>query len=124
MSAICLFAGAASLRFAAGLVTLAWTHSIEKVEWRETWAATPAGIVLTEARIKGSGAGMEPGDGARLERGWWVWTPNRPASAELHLARSGATGDWRICAEGSCATIEALFGRPMDGGEARLAPCD
>lgn len=123
MSAVCLFAGAASLRFAAGLVTLAWTHSIEKVEWRETWAATPAGLELTEARIKGSGAGMEPGDDARLEDGWWVWRPRRPALAELHLARSGATSDWRICVEGRCATIEALLGRPMDGGEARLASC-
>jgi hypothetical protein len=40
--------------------TLVWTHSVERTEWRESWRVTPAGLVLTEARVKGSGAGMEP----------------------------------------------------------------
>lgn len=124
MSALCLAAGGASLRFAGGLLVLAWTHSIEKVEWRETWTATPAGLELVEARVKGSGAGMEPGPDAQLIDGWWVWHPRRAPLADLRLARSGATADWRICTAGSCRTVEALLGRPMDGGEARLAVCE
>jgi hypothetical protein len=123
MSAICLAAAGVSVRLAA-VVTLVWTHSIEKVDWRETWRASPAGLELIEARIKGSGAGMEPGDDARLEDGWWVWHPGRPAMAEVRLARSGATADWRLCVEGTCRTAEAILGRPMDGEAVRLAPCD
>ena len=124
MIGFCLAAGTSATRLAASLLTLAWTHSIEKVDWRETWRATPAGLELVEARTKGSGAGMEPGDDARLEDGWWVWHPERPAAEEVHLARSGATADWRLCVEETCRTAEAILGRPMDGEAVRLAPCD
>ncbi len=124
MSALCLLAGGASLRFASGLLTLAWTHSVEKVEWRETWGATPAGLELVEARIRGSGAGMEPGEGARLEGGFWVWRPGRPALAELVLARSGATADWRICEGERCREVGDLIGAAPAGAPVRLVPCD
>lgn len=124
MIGFCLAAGTSATRLAASLLTLAWTHSIEKVEWRETWAATPAGLELTEARIKGSGAGMEPGEGARLVDGWWVWRPQRPPLAELRLARSGATADWRLCRDGVCLDAERAIGRPMDGREAVLTACE
>ena len=40
--------------------TLAWTHSIEKSAWQEDWLVTPAGLTLQRARVKGTGAGMEP----------------------------------------------------------------
>lgn len=123
MSALCLVVGGTSVRVATTLLTLAWTHSIEKVEWRETWAASPAGIELVEARVKGSGAGMEPGDGARLVDGWWIWRPNRPPQRDLTLARSGATADWRLCVDGTCRTAEAVLGRPMDGETVRLGNC-
>ena len=49
--------------------TLAWTHSIEKIEWQEDWRITPQGLELTQARVKGSGAGMEPPPQARLVDG-------------------------------------------------------
>lgn len=124
MTALCLLAGGTSLRFAAGLLTLAWTHSVEKVEWRETWGATPAGLELVEARVKGSGAGMEPGEGARLEDGWWVWRPMRPALPELRLARSGATADWRVCLDGACRPLGESLGPAHDAETVRLAPCD
>lgn len=123
MTGLCLAAGATSVRVASTLLTLVWTHSIEKVEWRETWAAHPAGLELVEARVKGSGAGMEPGEDARLVDGWWTWRPDRPPIAELHLARSGATADWRICVDGTCRSAEAILGRPMDGEAMRLVAC-
>lgn len=124
MSGLCLLAGGASLRIAAGVLTLAWTHSVEKVEWRETWSATPAGLELVEARVKGSGAGMEPGEGARLEDGWWVWQPRPAARPEVLLARSGATADWRLCVEGACRPLEAALGLAGSSEPVRLVPCD
>jgi hypothetical protein len=49
--------------------TLAWTHSVEKIEWQEDWLTTPHGLQLVQARVKGSGAGMEPPPEARLVHG-------------------------------------------------------
>ena len=69
--------------------------------------------------MKGSGAGMEPGDGAMLANGWWVWTPDAPAIPDLLLAASGATrGGWRLCSGDDCRVIGAEPGPPI-----RLAPC-
>ncbi|MDK9695131.1 MAG: DUF1850 domain-containing protein [Siculibacillus sp.] len=124
MSSLCLVAGDVGVRLATALLTLSWTHSIEKVEWRETWRAVPAGLELVEARVKGSGAGMEPGEDARLVGGWWVWRPERPAVAEVVLARSGVTADWRVCVEGTCRPVGEILGPAADGVAARLVACD
>ncbi len=90
----------------AGRVTLAWTHSVEKTEWQEDWLATPRGLVLEEARVKGSGAGMEPPPEAKLVDGFWRWRPALAPQERVLLRRSGATADSRVCADGRC--------RPMD----------
>ena len=47
---------------------------------------------------QGSGAGMEPPEGAVLKDGWWVYAPELPPQATLVLAASGATGEgWTLC---------------------------
>lgn len=104
---ICLVAGAVIVPLLSGTITLAWMHSIEKVPWEEDWRATPAGLELVEARVKGSGAGMEPPPDARLVNGSYVWKPKLPPQAEVILRRSGATADWRICIGGACRPMEA-----------------
>ena len=97
MSVCATLAGVATLVAGSGF-TLSWTHSVERTEWRERWTETADGLRLVEARVRGSGAGMDPGDGARLEGGWWVWAPALPAVASLALAASGETGDgWTLC---------------------------
>lgn len=111
--------GAETLRLAATAFTLAWSHSVEHLRWEEDWRVTPAGLVLVEARVRGSGAGMEPPADARLEDGWWVYTPALPPQPELVLAASGATGaGWTICVAGSCHTLGAAPGAPL-----HLRPC-
>lgn len=116
---LCVIAGGKTAVLAASLFTLSWTHSIEKVEWRETWRVLPAGLQLVEARVKGSGAGMEPPPDARLEAGWWVYAPRVAALPVLRLAASGATGTgWRLCADGDCRQIGAEPGAPV-----LLRPC-
>src|SRR3954471_8596082 len=77
--------------------TLAWTHSVEKIDWQEDWRVTASALELMRARVKGSGAGMEPPPEARLVDGWFQWQPNRPPMRELVLGNSGAAGDWRVC---------------------------
>ena len=47
-----------------------------------------------------------PGEGARLEDGWWVWQPTLPTVPSLVLALSGATGEgWTLCGDGHCREI-------------------
>ena len=55
--------------------TLVWTHSVEKVDWQEDWRIDGGALRLVEARVKGSGAGMEPPPEATLTDGWWRWAP-------------------------------------------------
>jgi hypothetical protein len=105
---------------AVSLFTLAWTHSVEKTRWEEDWRVTPAGLQIVEARIKGSGAGMEPPADAVLEDGWWVYAPQLPVQSKLRLAASGATvGGWSLCANGECLELGAV-----PGTEVELSTCE
>jgi hypothetical protein len=110
---LCIVAGGKTVTLAVAAFTLSWTHSIEKTRWEEYWKVTPAGIELVEARVKGSGAGMEPPHDSVLKDGWWVYAPKIPPRREVALATSGATGEgWSLCAEGQCIVIGASAGEP------------
>ena len=114
----CLLAGGLVLTLAAPAFTLDWTHSVERTVWRETWVIEAGGLRLVEAAVKGSGAGMDPGPGAKAVGGWWVWAPDL-AVPSVVLAASGVTGaGWRLCSGGRCHDLGAAAGEPM-----RLAPC-
>jgi hypothetical protein len=119
---VCIVSGKA-VAVAASLFTLGWTHSVEKTEWQESWAVMPEGLILQEARVQGSGAGMEPGDDARREGDWWVWTPDLPPLPELVLAASGATASgWTLCDADGCRELgghkqEPIVLRPCGGSQ-------
>jgi hypothetical protein len=104
--------------------TLAWTHSIAKVEWQEDWHLSSSGLELIEARVKGTGPGMEPPPEARLVDGWFRWRPERPLLHELVLGNSGAAGEWRLCEKGQCKTLSDIVGHPIGIGVATLTVCD
>lgn len=115
---ICLAIGTFALTLVDPVVTLSWTHSVEKVTWEEAWHVTATGLTLRQSRIKGSGAGMEPGPDAVLQDGWWV-SPGHLDVPELTLAASGATEDgWTLCGDGNCRVIGAEMGAPIT-----LSPC-
>ena len=106
---LCLIAGTKVATLAVAAFTLSWTHSVEKVIWQESWQVSPAGLELVEARVKGSGAGMEPGENAVLQDGWWVWAPDLQPQKELHLAASGKTvSGWKLCAGEECFSLGNL----------------
>lgn len=124
-------------------VTLAWTHSIEKVRWEEDYAVVaetaaneaegdPAGRPAAEdgapprlhavaARVRGSAAGMEPPEDARLVDGWYVYTPALPYPAELRLTRSTYTADYELCVHGICRPMADWL--PSDGDITQLTAC-
>lgn len=118
---LCLAAGAIVKVLAAGTFTLAWTHSVEKTMWREDWRVADAGLVLVAARVKTSGAGMEPPADARLVEGWWQWNPASAPLPELVLRNSGAAGDWRICVADRCRSVGEILGAGYD--QVTLRPC-
>lgn len=118
--AACLLVAGKPLALLASVFTLSWTHSVEKTGWEETWRIDGPTLRLEEARVRGSGAGMDPGEGAHLQDGWWVWAPDLSVP-QVVLAASGATGaGWRLCSGGECQELgeepgAALSVRPCEG---------
>ncbi|AWC20644.1 MULTISPECIES: DUF1850 domain-containing protein [Aminobacter] len=111
---LCIAAGSKAVTMAVAAFTLSWTHSVEKTRWEEDWLVTPAGLEIVEARVRGSGAGMEPAEGARLVDGWWIYVPRLGPQPSVMLAASGATGaGWTLCAEGRCMTLGAEAGETV-----------
>ena len=104
--------------------TLVWTHSVERVDWQEDWRVTSRGLELVQARVKGSGAGMEPPPEARLIDGWFQWQPKRAPMPEVLLGNSGAAGEWRLCHDGKCQTLSEIFGHPIGANVTTMRACD
>jgi len=104
--------------------TLVWTHSIEKTDWQEDWRVTRAGLELVQARVKGSGAGMEPPPEALIVDGWFQWRPKRAAMPEVVLANSGTAGEWRLCWGGNCRTLSEIFGHPVGVNTTTMSACE
>ena len=112
---LCILAAGKVATVAATAFTLSWTHSVQKTRWEEDWRLTPAGVEIVEARIQGSGAGMDPPEGSVLEGGWWVYHPALPPQPRLLLAASGTTGGgWTLCAADGCREIGAETGDPIE----------
>jgi hypothetical protein len=121
---LCLASAGMVKMLSVAAFTLAWTHSIEKVEWQEDWRLTPLGLELVQARVKGSGAGMEPPPEARLIDGWFRWQPARAPMSEVVLGNSGAAGEWRLCHDGSCGTLSDIFGHPVGTDLTTIKACN
>jgi hypothetical protein len=118
---ISLLGGALLARLPGPTFTLAWTHSVEKIEWQEDWRVTRDGLAIEEARVRGNGAGMEIPDGARLAGGWWRYRPPLDPVEALTLANSTFTADYRLCSEGGCRPLGEITGR-VDS-PVSLMPC-
>ena len=116
---VCLISAGKAVVFAAATFSLSWTHSVEKIRWEEDWRLTPDGLQLVEARVQGSGAGMEVPDGAVLEDGAWRYRPTLPPQASINLASSGATvSGWKLCGETGCREVGTRSGDALTN-----APC-
>ncbi len=118
---ICLAAGALLIPLGASEITLSWRHSVQKSLWEEVWQETREGLFIAEARIQGSGAGMDPPDGAKLIGGFWRWKPDLTPLREVVMRRSGATADWRVCVEGRCRSLDELL--PEEADPVVMKPC-
>ena len=121
---LCLIAGAVSATLAIQSFTLAWMHSIEKVRWEEDWRIAGHQLQIVAARVKGSGAGMEPPPDAVLRHGAWHYRPVRPAMDRLVLAHSPYTSGYELCAEGVCRALAGFLPGIETLGIIELSPCE
>lgn len=121
---LCLASAGVVKTLALAAFTLAWTHSVEKTAWQEDWRVTADGLQLVAARVKGSGAGMEPPPEARLVDGWFQWPVQREPLSRIVLGNSGAAGEWRICAEGQCRTLSDIFDHDIGAATITMSACN
>jgi hypothetical protein len=121
---LCLATAGVVKTLAVAAFTLVWTHSVEKVEWQEDWRVAANHLELVQARVKGSGAGMEPPADARLVGGWFQWQPKRAPMPEVLLGNSGAAGEWQLCSDGNCRTLSEIFGHPVGVNVTTMRACD
>lgn len=112
--ALCILSAGKLLTLAVGAFSLSWTHTVERIEWKEHWRVQPGGLQVTEAIIHGSGAGMEPPPDAVRRDDGWHYRPQMAPVKEILLASSGA-GDsvWTLCGGGDCLTLGARPGQPV-----------
>ena len=123
--AICLGSAASTARATVTTrrFTLAWTHSIEKILWEEDYQVENGQLRLVVARVRGSGAGMEPPEGSVLRNGAYEYQPAQSMFPSLRLTRSTFTRDYELCWDGQCRDFGALLGKPAQGEVVELYPC-
>ncbi len=104
--------------------TLGWTHSVEKTDWQEDYRVLPAGLVITEARVSGSGAGMEPPAGAVLRSGVWHYVPPAIVHDRLRLTVSPYAEPYRLCTDGACRPLYVAARLDTPDAIVEIVPCD
>jgi hypothetical protein len=120
---LCVAAGGAVVVLALQGFTLAWTHSIEKIRWEEDWRIEGDRLVLVEARVRGSGAGMEPPAGSVLRDGVWHYDPHLPPLETLRLTHSSYAADYELCSGERCTPLAAAAPRAGNGDVIELRAC-
>lgn len=102
-------------------LTLAWEHSVERFALEEDYVATAAGLVVSEVRMRGLGAGVDLPAHAQLVGGWWRYAPALGPQPRIVLANSRWPAGYRACHGSRCETLAELAGaadQPL-----ALAPC-
>ena len=105
--------------FPTSSITLKWTHTVEKTPWEEDYRIVDDALMIEEARVKTSGAGMEPPADAIWVSGWWRYKPSTGLLKEVILANSEFAPGYTICRINVCQSIREL-GPP--GEFARIVP--
>jgi hypothetical protein len=121
--AVCVAAGGLVVMLATESFTLAWMHSIEKIRWEEDYRVVGTQLVLTEARVRGSGAGMEPPADATFADGVWHYDPHLQPLDELRLTQSIYTSGYELCRQGRCAPLTDFAPRAGNGDVIELRAC-
>jgi hypothetical protein len=123
MDLVCLVvAGVVHATLPGPEFTLSWEHSVQKTRWEERYRVDGKALTLVEARVAGSGAGMEPPATATLRDGTWYWQPGTRL-VELRLTHSGYSGDYTLCSRDGCRELSARVGATEDGAVVVVRRC-
>lgn len=106
---LCLSAGSVSAWLGIQAFTLAWMHSVEKIRWEEDWQVDGEKLRVVAARVRGSGAGMEPPLDAQFSDGVWHYRPAIEAQARVLLTHSPYVPGYEICYLGACRPLVDLL---------------
>lgn len=109
MMALCMSAGAVSVTLFVHSFTLAWMHSVEKIRWEEQWKIEGNFLQVTEASVRGSGAGMEQPSDALFKEGAWHYTPHVSPLKAVRLSHSPYTKEYELCFDGRCTPLNDFF---------------
>lgn len=118
-AALCVVVGAAVQVLPADRFTLRWEHTVEKVAWEEDYLVAADWLYVSGARVRGSGAGMEPPPGAVKVGDAWHYRPAQRWLRQLDLARSEFGRDYVLCVESACRSL----GDSLPLGPTTLRPC-
>ncbi|MCL4746172.1 MAG: DUF1850 domain-containing protein [Burkholderiaceae bacterium] len=109
IAACILVAGSIAATIPGEFFTLRRTHSIETISWEEDYRVAGDALVLTNSRVRGSGAGMQPQPGAQLRDG--VWHRREELRLEqLALTRSRYADDYTWCNHSGCRPLSHWLG--------------
>lgn len=122
MNGICLVAGLLIAQF-GDEITLRWTHSIQKIAWEEDYHRAGNALRLIEARVRGTGAGMEPPAEAVLKEGAWRYTPKLPPLPGIALTHSPHVPAYVVCNSGQCQPVDVWLPGLPDHAIMTLLPC-
>jgi len=89
-------------------ITLSWTHTVEKTGWEEDYRVVGRSLIIEEARVKTSGAGMDPPRDAIWFSGWWRYRPSTGLLQEVTLANSEFAPGYTICWANNCRALQEL----------------
>lgn len=120
-SALCIVVGAALHVLPATRFTLRWQHTVEKILWEEDYVVAGDWLYLSSARVRGSGAGMEPPPDAVQVGPVWHYRPAQRWHRELKLARSAFGRDYELCIDGACRSLAVWSPAPL--APTTLSPC-
>ena len=112
-SSLCLVVGTALYTLPAARFTLRWQHTVEKVLWEEDYVVAGEWLYLSGARVRGSGAGMEPPPDAVRVGSAWHYRPAERWHRELKLARSDFGRDYELCVDGACKPLSTWAPAPL-----------
>ena len=122
LAALCLVAGSVQVQLPVTQFTLRWQHSIEKTAWAEDYEVVGPWLHLSQARIRGSGAGMDPPEGSSLVDGVWRYLVADLWRREIVLARSDFVPDYELCMDGVCRRMTHWV--PIAAGATTVRACD
>ena len=109
---LCIVSGTTIAKIATLTFTLSWQHSVQKTQWIETWRVLPTTLELVEAKVEGTGAGMEPPEGAVFDGRFWRWKPTVGPLPEVRLSRSDVLPQgWQLCTPDGCRAVASAADR-------------